>query len=842
MPVGETRTKGEMMTKYNVFGMSCAACQARVQNAVAKIDGVTNCAVNLLTNSMTVDGDVPPENVIKAVRKAGYDAAVQSDKPTNQNKSKVSDEIKNAIVRLISSGIILFALMYFGMGLMFGLPAPNIIKDNKVILGLIQFVLSGAILIINRKFFINGTKGILHLSPNMDTLVALGSGVSFIYSTIILVLLAMGKNVTSTDYYFESAGMILVLITVGKLLEAIAKGRTTDALRALKSLTPQNVNVIRDGIETIVPIEDLRIGDEVVIRPGENVPADGKVIFGSTSMNEAALTGESMPVTKNVGDAVYTGTINMSGVIHILAENVGSETVLSKIIAMVSDAAAAKAPIARVADRVSGVFVPIVTLIAFITFLIWLLVGQTLEFAIVRGICVLVISCPCALGLATPVAIMVGSGVAARHNILFKTAESLEMAGRINTVILDKTGTVTKGQPEITGIYPMNDIYNEDKILQFAYSVEKNSRHPLALAVVRLAETRRLTAENVTDTKELAGHGVTVVCHDGMYISAGSIEFIASELVDPNQKETFLQNAKRLNKDDQTVIAVAVNNAPIGIITFADEIKPDSIAAVKQLHKLGLQVCLLSGDNQAAVQRIGQMIDADKIFSEVLPDQKAAVVTEMQQVGRVMMVGDGINDAVALTAADVGTAIGAGTDVAKDAADIVLVRSSLSDVVSAVRIGRAVLRNIYENLFWAFIYNIIGIPLAAGALYPLFGLVLTPAFGALAMSLSSFCVVSNALRLNLLQFNKNEKSSPDENQINQIKRISKMTKTLKIEGMMCGHCEARVKKTLEAIDGVTLATPSHTAGTAIVELSKDVSDNVLKAAVEAQDYKVTGIE
>ncbi|MBR3731587.1 MAG: heavy metal translocating P-type ATPase [Spirochaetales bacterium] len=829
------------MIKYNVMGMSCAACQARVQNAVSKVDGVTDCSVNLLTNSMTVDGDVPPDRVIQAVRKAGYDAAVPSAKK-QEPQSAQSDEVRNAVMRLISSGVVLVVLMYFGMGLMFGAPDFGL-KDYPVTLGIIQMILSGIILIINRRFFINGIKGIMHLSPNMDTLVALGSGVSYIYSTVILIMLSMDKHLSSSDYYFESAGMILVLITVGKLLEAIAKGRTTDALRALASLTPQNASVIRNGVELIIPIEELSVGDEIVIRPGENVSADGVIIHGMTSINESALTGESMPVNKSEGAQVYTGTINLNGVIHIRADKVGSDTALSKIIAMVGDAAAAKAPIARVADRVSGIFVPIVTMIAIITALIWLFAGQTVGFALARGICVLVISCPCALGLATPVAIMVGSGVAARHNILFKTAESLELTGRVRNVILDKTGTVTKGQPEITGIYPIGDA-DSRTIVQAAYSLERSSSHPLAAAVCRYAEAQNVTAQDVSNITETAGHGIRAVSQNGTPITVGSADMILAEITADNAKTALEETLSKISTAGQTLIAVAVGDQPIGIITFSDELKPDSIAAVSRMHSMGLSVCLLSGDNQAAADKVGNIIKADKIFGKVLPDQKAKIVAEIQQTGRVMMVGDGINDAVALTAADVGAAIGAGTDVAKDAADVVLVRDSLTDVAAAVRIGRAVLRNIYENLFWAFIYNIIGIPLAAGALYPLFGIVLTPAFGAAAMSLSSFCVVSNALRLNLLKFNKNGKSSPDDNSDKNLtdnKETSTMTKTLKIEGMMCGHCEATVKKALETIDGVKLATPSHTAGTAIVELSKDVADDVLKTAVEAKDYKVTGI-
>ncbi|MBP5705799.1 MAG: heavy metal translocating P-type ATPase, partial [Spirochaetales bacterium] len=570
--------------KYHVIGMSCAACQARVSKAVSNLDGVTNCAVNLLTNSMIVDGDVSPDTVIYAVRQAGYDAAVQSAKPINQNKSKVSDEIKNNVIRLLTSGIILVVLMYFGMGMMFGLPAPSAIKNNQVLLGIIEFFLSGAILVINRRFFINGAKGILHLSPNMDTLVALGSGVSFIYSTVILILLALGKNVTSTDYYFESAGMILVLITVGKLLETIAKGRTTDALRALSDLTPQNAVVVRDGQEFVIPVSEILVGDEIIIRPGENVPADGNIISGTTSVNESALTGESMPVNKAVSDQVYTGTINLNGVIHIRAEKVGSETVLSKIITMVADASAAKAPIARVADQVSGVFVPIVTLIAAMATIVWLLVGQTLEFALVRGICVLVISCPCALGLATPVAIMVGSGVAARHNILFKTAESLELTGRIKTVILDKTGTVTKGEPVMTGVHRMNENVTEQDILQTVYSLERHSRHPLAEAVCRYADTKNVTCVDVTDVSEIAGHGLTAIDSDRMEIAVGSVDFISSQ-INENERAALTEQASVLSVDGQTMVAAAKNHQLMGILTFSDEIKSDSIAAAEHLHK-----------------------------------------------------------------------------------------------------------------------------------------------------------------------------------------------------------------------------------------------------------------
>ena len=858
------------MEQYNVTGMSCAACSARVEKAVKKVPGVTSCSVSLLTNSMGVEGTASPAAILSAVQEAGYGAS-----PKNASASKTSDasadldaladhETPKLKRRLIASLGFLLVLMYFSMGhMMWGWPLPHWFDGNHVAMGLVQLLLAGIVMVINQKFFINGFKGLIHGAPNMDTLVALGSMASFVWSTYALFAMTRAQ-VDGNDalvmhymmeFYFESAAMILTLITVGKMLEARSKGKTTDALKSLMKLAPKTATLVRDGAEVTVAIADVQKGDVFVVRPGENIPVDGVVLEGTSAVNESALTGESIPVDKAVGDKVSAATTNQSGFLRCEATRVGEDTTLAQIIKMVSDAAATKAPIAKIADTVSGFFVPAVISIAVVTTIVWLLLGHELGYALARGISVLVISCPCALGLATPVAIMVGNGLGAKNGILFKTAASLEAAGRTQIVALDKTGTITEGAPRVTDLLPAEGV-TETELLTLAAALESRSEHPLAKAVLADAEAKAITPPEVTDFAALPGNGLAAKL-DGMDIYAGNAAFIQTRLTLP---AALAQQAEKLASEGKTPLFFGGAGRLLGVIAVADTIKEDSPEAIRQLQNMGIRVVMLTGDNQRTADAIGRQAGVDEVIAGVLPDGKEAVIRQLQASGKVAMVGDGINDAPALTRADTGIAIGAGTDVAIDAADVVLMNSKLSDVPAAIRLSRATLRNIHENLFWAFIYNIIGIPLAAGLFIP-FGLTLNPMFGAAAMSLSSFCVVSNALRLNLFDLHStrhdHKTASPAAAPVQSAAENNKksdaeapevktedhtMKKTLKVEGMMCGHCEARVKKALEALPEVDEAVVSHEAGTAIVTLNADVADDVLKNAVEAQDYKVTGIQ
>ena len=858
------------MEQYNVTGMSCAACSARVEKAVKKVPGVTSCSVSLLTNSMGVEGTASPAAILSAVQEAGYGAS-----PKNASASKAADnsadldaladrETPKLKRRLIASLGFLLVLMYFSMGhMMWGWPLPHWFDGNHVAMGLVQLLLAGIVMVINQKFFINGFKGLIHGAPNMDTLVALGSMASFVWSTYALFAMTRAQ-VDGNDelvmhymmeFYFESAAMILTLITVGKMLEARSKGKTTDALKSLMKLAPKTATLVRDGAEVTVAIADVQKGDVFVVRPGENIPVDGVVLEGTSAVNESALTGESIPVDKAVGDKVSAATTNQSGFLRCEATRVGEDTTLAQIIKMVSDAAATKAPIAKIADTVSGFFVPAVISIAVVTTIVWLLLGHELGYALARGISVLVISCPCALGLATPVAIMVGNGLGAKNGILFKTAASLEAAGRTQIVALDKTGTITEGAPRVTDLLPAEGV-SETELLTLAAALESRSEHPLAKAVLADAEAKAITPPEVTDFAALPGNGLAAKLN-GMGIYAGNAAFIQTKLTLP---AALAQQAEKLAAEGKTPLFFGGAGRLLGVIAVADTIKEDSPEAIRQLQNMGIRVVMLTGDNQRTADAIGRQAGVDEVIAGVLPDGKEAVIRQLQASGKVAMVGDGINDAPALTRADTGIAIGAGTDVAIDAADVVLMNSKLSDVPAAIRLSRATLRNIHENLFWAFIYNIIGIPLAAGLFIP-FGLTLNPMFGAAAMSLSSFCVVSNALRLNLFDLHStrhdhktaspaaapvqsaaenNKKSDAEAPEVKT--EDNTMKKTLKVEGMMCGHCEARVKKALEALPEVDEAVVSHEAGTAIVTLNAEVADDVLKNAVVAQDYKVTGIQ
>ena len=856
------------MEQYTVTGMSCAACSARVEKAVKAVPGVTSCSVSLLTNSMGVEGTASASAIVKAVQEAGYGAspkAAAAETPSAELDALADHETPRLKKRLIASLVFLAVLMYFSMGhMMWGWPLPHWFDGNHVAMGLVQLLLAGIVMVINQKFFISGFKGLLHRAPNMDTLVALGSSASFLWSTYALFAMTRaqvdGNDVLVMHYmmelYFESAAMILTLITVGKMLEARSKGKTTDALKSLMKLAPQTATLLREGAEVTVPIAQVKKGDLFLVRPGENIPVDGLVLEGSSAVNESALTGESIPVDKAAGDKVSAATTNQSGFLRCEATRVGEDTTLAQIIRMVSDAAATKAPIAKIADTVSGFFVPAVISISVLTTLVWLLLGREFGYALARGISVLVISCPCALGLATPVAIMVGNGLGARNGILFKTAASLEAAGRTQIVALDKTGTITSGEPRVTDILPAGGV-SESELLTLAASLEQKSEHPLAKAVLAYAETETIACPDVTDFAALPGNGLSARL-DGMEIYGGNAEFIATKASVPAELQA---EAARLAAEGKTPLFFGGAGRLMGVIAVADTLKEDSPRAIRELQNMGIRVVMLTGDNQRTADAIGRQAGVDEVIAGVLPDGKEAVIRRLQESGKVAMVGDGINDAPALTRADTGIAIGAGTDVAIDAADVVLMNSRLSDVPAAIRLSRATLRNIHENLFWAFIYNIIGIPLAAGVFIP-FGLTLNPMFGAAAMSLSSFCVVSNALRLNLFDLHSTKhdrkpksaalpaapvQPAAAENTAEPVsapvvKEDNAMKKTLHVEGMMCGHCEARVKKALEALPAVDEAVVSHEAGTAIVTLNAEVSDADLKKAVEDQDYKVTSIE
>ena len=860
------------MKQYTVTGMSCAACSARVEKAVSKVDGVTSCSVSLLTNSMGVEGSATDAQIVEAVEQAGYGASPKGTETESENgrannsleqlkaaqdalADRETPKLRN---RLIASLIFLVVLMYFSMGhMMWGWPLPEFFNGNHVAMGLLQLLLTVAVMVINQKFFISGFKGLIHGAPNMDTLVALGSAASFGYSVYALFAMTAAQVNGDMDavmsymheFYFESAAMILALITVGKMLEAHSKGKTTDALKSLMQLAPKTATVVRDGVEQEISVDAVKKGDIFVVRPGENIPVDGEIIDGTTAVNESALTGESIPVDKQPKDAVSAATVNQSGFIKCRATRVGEDTTLSQIIQMVSDAAATKAPIAKIADRVSGVFVPAVITIAIITIIAWLIAGETVGFALARGISVLVISCPCALGLATPVAIMVGNGKGAKSGILFKTAASLEATGRTQIVALDKTGTITSGEPKVTDIVPDETFFEEignnaGKLLAIAASVEAKSEHPLAKAIMERAKTDEIAVAEVTDFSAVVGNGLTAILA-GKMIKAGNLAFVSKFV---KVSDDMRAKAVEFSKEGKTPLFFASDDRLCGIIAVADTIKEDSPEAVRQLKNMGIRVVMLTGDNEQTANAIGKQAGVDEVIAGVLPDGKEAVIRKLKKQGRVAMVGDGINDAPALTRADMGIAIGAGSDVAIDAADVVLMKSRLIDVPAAVRLSRATLTNIHENLFWAFFYNVIGIPLAAGLWYPLLGWKLNPMFGAAAMSLSSFCVVTNALRLNLCRVydpKHDRKATPDRknktNKPNESEEKS-MTKTMNIEGMMCGHCEARVKKALEALDAVSEAAVSHESGTAVVTLSSDISDEKLKETVEAEDYKVTSIQ
>lgn len=860
------------MKQYTVTGMSCAACSARVEKTVSKVDGVTSCSVSLLTNSMGVEGSATDAQIVEAVEQAGYGAspkgtATESENDKANNSLEQLKAAQDALVdretpklrnRLIASLIFLVVLMYFSMGhMMWGWPLPEFFNGNHVAMGLLQLLLTVAVMVINQKFFISGFKGLIHGAPNMDTLVALGSAASFGYSVYALFAMTAAQVNGDMDavmsymheFYFESAAIILALITVGKMLEAHSKGKTTDALKSLMQLAPKTATVVRDGVEQEISVDAVKKGDIFVVRPGENIPVDGEIIDGTTAVNESALTGESIPVDKQPKDAVSAATVNQSGFIKCRATRVGEDTTLSQIIQMVSDAAATKAPIAKIADRVSGVFVPAVITIAIITIIAWLIAGETVGFALARGISVLVISCPCALGLATPVAIMVGNGKGAKSGILFKTAASLEATGRTQIVALDKTGTITSGEPKVTDIVPDETFFEETgnhagALLAIAASVEAKSEHPLAKAIMERAKTDEIAVAEVTDFSAVVGNGLTAILA-GKMIKAGNLAFVSKFV---KVSDDMRAKAVEFSKEGKTPLFFAADDRLCGIIAVADTIKEDSPEAVRQLKNMGIRVVMLTGDNEQTANAIGKQAGVDEVIAGVLPDGKEAVIRKLKKQGRVAMVGDGINDAPALTRADMGIAIGAGSDVAIDAADVVLMKSRLIDVPAAVRLSRATLTNIHENLFWAFFYNVIGIPLAAGLWYPLLGWKLNPMFGAAAMSLSSFCVVTNALRLNLCRVydpKHDRKATPDRknktDKPNESEEKS-MTKTMNIEGMMCGHCEARVKKALEALDAVSEAAVSHESGIAVVTLSSDISDEKLKETVEAEDYKVTSIQ
>ena len=855
------------MQQFIVTGMSCAACSARVEKAVSKVEGVTSCSVSLLTNSMGVEGTAADQAIIQAVEAAGYGASVKGEAAEHSGASSMAAEeemLKDHDTpvlkrRLLASLGFLIVLMYFSMGhMMWGWPLPAFFENNHIAMGLVQLLLTGIVMVINQKFFISGFTSLAHRAPNMDTLVALGSTAAFGYSTYALFAMTDAQVKGDMEmvmhymheFYFESAAMILTLITVGKMLEARSKGKTTDALKGLMKLASKTAVVERNGQEVTVPIEQVKKGDIFLVRPGENVPVDGVILEGTSALNEAALTGESIPVDKKPGDVVSAATLNQSGFIRCEATRVGEDTTLSQIIQMVSDAAATKAPIAKIADKVSGVFVPAVITIAVITMIVWLLAGESVGFALARGISVLVISCPCALGLATPVAIMVGNGMGAKNGILFKTAVSLEETGKVQIVALDKTGTITNGEPVVTDMVPAEGV-TEESLLALAASLEKRSEHPLAKAILKYVGEQQLTVEDVSEFEALPGNGLTAV-RNGVKLAGGNYAFIRTQT---EVSEDLLKQSEVLAEQGKTPMFFAENGRLAGIIAVADTMKEDSRQAVSELRNMGIRVVMLTGDNERTARAIGAQAGVDDVIAGVLPDGKESVIRKLQQYGKVAMVGDGINDAPALTRADMGIAIGAGTDVAIDAADVVLMKSRLSDVAAAVRLSRATLKNIHENLFWAFFYNVIGIPLAAGVWIPIFGWTLNPMFGAAAMSLSSFCVVTNALRLNLFNMHDAKKDKKlknpaiikelvDNNKTNhnqENKEIGTMKKTMKIEGMMCGHCEATVKKALEGLDGVTSAEVSHEAGTAVVELSADVADDVLKKTVEDKDYKVTAI-
>lgn len=831
------------MQQFSVKGMSCAACQSRVEKAVSKLSGVSSCSVSLLTNSMNVEGNVNTDDIINAVKNAGYEASLKGsnsnqETPGSTNEINFDEETSNLKKRLLSSLIFLILLMYFSMGhTMFNLPLPDFFKGNYIAIGITQLILAAIVMIINQKFFISGFKAILNLAPNMDTLVALGSGASFVYSTYALFAMTdaqINGDITMTksylhEFYFESAAMILALITVGKMLEAHSKGKTTDALKSLINLNPKNATIIKDGQEITISTNGIKKGDVFIVKPGESVPIDGVILEGACAVNESALTGESIPVDKTNEDNVYAATIIQSGFIKCKATKTSEETALAQIIKLVSEAATTKAPIAKVADKVSGVFVPIVVGISLITAIIWLLCGETIGFSLARAISVLVISCPCALGLATPVAIMVGNGVGAKNGILFKTAASLEETGRIQIVALDKTGTITTGEPVVTDIIPFDNI-SENELISTAYSLEIKSEHPLAKAIVSYAKDISAPLYDSNDFKNIAGSGLTATISENT-VWGGNEIYISKKTTLPL---AIKEKATELAKQGKTPLFFANNKTFLGIIAVADRVKDDSASAIKELRNMGIQVVMLTGDNSYTANAMAKSVGIDEVVAGVLPDGKAKTISNLKRKGKTAMVGDGINDAPALTTADIGIAIGAGTDIAIDVADVVLMKNNLSDVPAAIRLSRKVLKNIHENLFWAFIYNTIGIPLAAGVWIPLLGLKLNPMFGAAAMSLSSFCVVTNALRLNLF----NIRNSAKDKKIKQKKEKKSMEKTLKIEGMMCGHCEARVKKCLEGIEGVKEAIVSHEAGTATVILEKDVADDVLKKTVEDQGYDV----
>lgn len=832
------------MQQFTITGMSCAACSARIEKAVSKLPGVTSCSVSLLTNSMSVDGSAKPQDIIKAVEHSGYGASLKGSDDTTSQQSRAdetsgSGETHSLKLRLISSIVFLVPLMYLSMGhMMWGWYIPDILADNHIAMGLIELLLTAVIMVINQRFFISGFKSMFRGAPNMDTLVSLGAGASFVYSTYALFAMTNAQlngdmNGVMTymhEFYFESAAMILTLITLGKMLEAYSKGRTTDAIKSLMSLAPKTAVVIRNGEEQTVPVEQVRKGDIFLVRPGENIPVDGVVLDGETAVNESALTGESVPVDKQSGDAVSAATINQSGFIRCEATKVGQDTTLSQIIKMVSDASATKAPIAKIADRVSGVFVPIVIAIAVVSTVVWLVCGQSFGFALARGISVLVISCPCALGLATPVAIMVGGGIGAKHGILFKTAQSLEEAGKVRTVALDKTGTITSGKPRVTDIIPADGV-TSDELMRIACSLEIKSEHPLARAIIDKAEEMRLEYGEINDFKALTGSGVKGTIN-GQEIIGGNLKLIGENAVVPDKMS---KTADALAQSGKTPLFFSKGGALLGIIAVADVIKEDSPEAVRQLRNMGIRVVMLTGDNERTANAIGKQAGVDEVIAGVLPDGKGEVINRLKEHGKVAMVGDGINDAPALTGADVGVAIGAGTDIAIDAADVVLMKSRLSDVPAAIRLSRATLKNIHENLFWAFIYNVIGIPLAAGVFIAAFGWKLNPMYGAAAMSLSSVCVVTNALRLNLFKVYNTGK---DRKSKRQIKEKRTMKKTLKIEGMMCPHCEATVRKALEELSQVESAEVSHEKGLAVVTLSADISDELLRKTVEDKGYKV----
>ena len=850
------------MKQYTVTGMSCAACSARVEKAVNQVSGVTSCSVSLLTNSMGVEGNADPREVMRAVEEAGY--GIEEKKAGDQKNRSDNSAVEDALLdretpvlkkRLFASLGFLIVLMYFSMGtMMWGWPAPKFLEENHVAMGLLQLLLSAIIMVINQKFFISGFKGLIHKSPNMDTLVALGSGASFVYSVYALFAMTdaqmrgdmAGVMEYMHEFYFESAAMILTLITAGKMLEARSKGKTTDALKSLMKLAPKTAVIVKNGVEETVGIEQVQKGDIFVVRPGEHIPVDGIVLEGTSAVNESALTGESIPVDKEIGDKVSAATINQSGFIRCEAIRVGEDTTLSQIIQMVSDAAATKAPIAKVADKVSGVFVPAVIGIAIVTFFVWLIVGQTFGFALARAISVLVISCPCALGLATPVAIMVGNGMGAKHGIMFKTAVSLEETGKMQIVALDKTGTITSGEPKVTDILPAEGI-SEEELLEMAYALEKKSEHPLARAILEEAEKRNMLAKEIKEFRAVAGNGLSGIL-EGKALRGGNLKFIGqTSFISASMRK----QAEQLAEGGKTPLFFSCDEKFIGIIAVADVIKEDSPQAVKELQNMGIKVVMLTGDNERTAQAIGKQAGVDQVIAGVLPEGKESVIRSLKEKGKVAMVGDGINDAPALTRADIGIAIGAGTDIAIDAADVVLMKSKLSDVPATIRLSRATLRNIHENLFWAFIYNIVGIPLAAGIWISIFGWKLNPMFGAAAMSLSSFCVVTNALRLNFFSMYNDTKDKKvkhevvlqtmEETEIENEKENMIMEKTMEIKGMMCGHCEATVKKALEKIEGVEEAVVSHEQGTAIVKMSEEVSDELLKQVVEDRDYEVVKI-